>query len=197
MKQIPLTKKVLILCIVLNVVIFVVYGFLYYDIGSQNKKASVLLGQVNSDMQKNDTLRAIKVSLNQNKDFISQIDSFFIAPDGVVNFISLLESLGKKAGVKLSIGSVSVVPEGGAKDFKENLSLRLDMSGSWENIYYFLSLLQNQPYRIMFDNASVSLEGAADAIKFTDKGTARVRGQNEVWKGAFSIRVLKLIQQNP
>lgn len=197
MKQIPFTKKVLILCIVLNVVIFVVYGFLYYDIGSQNKKASVLLGQVNSDMQKNDTLRAIKVSLNQNKDFISQIDSFFIAPDGVVNFISLLESLGKKAGVKLSIGSVSVVPEGGAKDFKENLSLRLDMSGSWENIYYFLSLLQNQPYRIMFDNASVSLEGAADAIKFTDKGTARVRGQNEVWKGAFSIRVLKLIQQNP
>lgn len=194
MKQIPFTKKILILCIILNVVIIFVYGFLYYDIGSQNKKASELLGQVNSDMQKNDTLRAIKISLNQNKDFISQVDSFFIAPDGVVNFISLLEGLGKASGVKLSIGSVSVVPEGGAKDFKEDLSLRLDMSGSWEQIYYFLSLLQNQPYRIMFDTASIGLEGAVDAIKFTDKGTVRVRGQNEVWKGAFSIRVLKLMQ---
>ncbi len=192
MKNLSFIKKLFIAIATLNVVMYGVYGFLIWDINTKNQAASELMVQAGANMKKDEALRAIKLSLSENKDFLSQIDSFFVAPDGVVAFITILESLGKDSNVKLDIGAVAI--ESDKQDphpFSENLTLKLSMSGSWQNISYFLSKLQNLPYRVGITSATVTLEGAADSTKFTATST-RVQANGEVWKGTFDIKVLKL-----
>ena len=104
MKNPPLIKKIFTICLLLNVAIFSVYGFLFWKIQNQNEKAAQLLVEADANVKKNEALSAIKISLSENKDFLSQIDSFFIGKEGVVPFITTLETLGKESAIKLDIG---------------------------------------------------------------------------------------------
>ena len=180
----------------MNVVIFGLYAFLFWTIRSQNEKASQLLAEAHQSAKKNEALSAVKASLWENKGFLSQIDSFFVGQDGVVPFISTLETLGTSSAVKLDIGSVSEdTSKKNSDTFSESLTLKLALSGSWDNIFYFLSRLQNLPYRIEITNATIGLQGAADSIKFTTASSTsmtRVKASGEEWKATFDIRVLKL-----
>ena len=193
MKKLTFTQKIFAGVLGVNILVFGVYGFLYWKIQDQSKKTSVLLAQEITDRQKDDSLRAIKISLDENKDFISQIDSFFIAPDGVVNFITSLEKLGRESGVGVNVSSVAVAPDAKvANDFKESLKLKLDVSGSWQDVLHFLSRIENLPYRVQFDGASVTLQKTATGINFTSSSTPRKRSGEEEWVGSFDVRFLKL-----
>jgi Tfp pilus assembly protein PilO len=194
MKDLSRTKKILIVCILLNVLVFGAYAFLYIDIKSKNVRVSELLTEAENDMQKDASLRAIKTSLNENKEFISQIDSYFVPKNGVPDFIDTLEKLGKESEIALSIGSVSVEEGKNKNDFKDALHLHVDTIGSWQNIYYFLSVLESLPYRIQFDQVSVTLSAASESILFGvgPVSGARQKSANESWKGTFDIIVYKL-----
>lgn len=193
MKNLTIAKKIFLSLVVINVIVFGLYAFLFWKVIDRSQTTAMLLAEERSDRQKNDALQAIKVSLTENKDFISQIDSFFIAPDGVVGFITFLEKLGKDSGVKINIGSVAVNPDSkDPKDFKENLKLKLEIEGTWQNVVYFLSRLENLPYRVQFDTATISLQGVSDGINFKESGALRKRMPEESWKGLFDIRLLKL-----
>ncbi len=193
MKNLTVAKKIFLSLVVINVIVFGLYAFLFWKVIDRSQTTATLLAEERSDRQKNDALQAIKVSLTENKDFISQIDSFFISPDGVVGFITFLEKLGKDSGVKINIGSVAVNPDSkDPKDFKENLKLKLEIEGTWQNVVYFLSRLENLPYRVQFDTATISLQGVSDGINFKESGALRKRMPEESWKGLFDIRLLKL-----
>lgn len=193
MKNLSFTKKIFLSLVAINVVVFGTYAFLFWKIVDRSQTTMALTAEEVSDRQKNDALQAIKMSLNENKDFISQIDSFFIAPDGVVSFITFLEKLGRDSGVTISVGSVAVSPDSkDPKDFKEYLRLKLEVDGTWQNTIYFLSRLENLPYRVQFDSAALSLQGVSDEINFEEEGALRKRVPEESWKGIFDIRLLKL-----
>lgn len=193
MKNLTLAKKIFLSLVVINVIVFGLYAFLFWKVIDRSQTTATLMAEETADRQKNDALQAIKQSLNENKDFISQIDSFFVAPDGVVSFITFLEKLGSDSGVKINIGSVAVNPDSkDPNDFKENLSLKLEIEGTWQNVVYFLSRLENLPYRVQFDSATVSLQGVSDGINFKESGALRKRMPDESWKGLFDIRLLKL-----
>ncbi len=193
MKNLTLAKKIFLSLVVINVIVFGLYAFLFWKVIDRSQTTATLMAEETADRQKNDALQAIKQSLNENKDFISQIDSFFVAPDGVVSFITFLEKLGSDSGVKINIGSVAVNPDSkDPNDFKENLSLKLEIEGTWQNVVYFLSRLENLPYRVQFDSATISLQGVSDGINFKESGALRKRMPDESWKGLFDIRLLKL-----
>lgn len=193
MKNLTFTKKIFLSLVAVNVLVFGVYAFLFWKVIDRSQTTAKLLVEETADKQKNDALQAIKMSLSDNKDFISQIDSFFIAPDGVVGFITFLETLGKDSGVAIAIGSVDVNPDSkDPNDFKESLNLKLEIEGTWQNVLYFLSRLENLPYQVQFDTAAVSLQGASDSLPFKEGGVLRKRMPEESWKGLFDVRFLKL-----
>lgn len=184
MKNFSKTKKLLILCIVLNLVVWTAYGVIFWQIKSQNEKISLLVNEAELDTKKEEDLRLTKASLNENKDSISRIDSYFIPKDGVVDFINSLESLGKQSGTSLVIGSVSVESETKIKEnFKEVLRLKVQAIGSWKNVMHFLSILENLPYQVDLQQAdfklSVSAEGSSG-------------GGVPQWEGDFEFTLLKL-----
>lgn len=193
MKGISHTKKVFFVAVALAVASLALYGFLFWEIKTKTEEAVKIQEDADKDVKREEGLHLAKVSLAKNKEAIEKIDSYFIARDGVVSFIEELESLGKETGVILSIGSVSAEADPKVKDdFKETLRIRLEASGSWENLFYFLSILESLPYRAQIEQMTLSLAGASDKIPFGSETVKRTPGKGEVWKGAFELTILKL-----
>jgi Tfp pilus assembly protein PilO len=189
------TKKILELVIVLNILVFGAYGFLFWNIQNKEAQAGVLATEASQNATKDTALRSIKSSLTQNKGFITQIDTYFIPSDGAVTFINMLETLGKQSGVKMSIDSVNVTQDPAvAKDFKQTLHLRLITDGSWLNTFALLSTIENLPYRIEFEQVSLTLSGGSDSILYNGANISspRTRAANESWNGIFDVTVLQL-----
>jgi hypothetical protein len=196
MKDAQKTKKTMIISIVLAVAAFIIYGFLFLNIKAKNEQISSLANDAQDLHSKDDVLKATKTILDQNKDLISQLDSYFIPADGVVGFISLLEGVGKYSGVDMTINSVGTEADTKAKDdIKEILRLHIETDGSWKNTFYFLSVLENLPYRIDVEQVSLGLTGATDKVLFdtkSDKAQTRQQGKDERWHGSYDVTVVKL-----
>lgn len=172
-----LTKKVLVITIILNILIWGAFNYIFLKIRSENQKNSILLNEATNNIKKEESLRSTKASLNENKSPISKLDSYFVASDGVVDFIESLETLGRRWGVVISIDSVSVEADSKNKnDFKEILKMNVKTAGLWKNNMNFISSLENFSYKIDINQVSLSRDGEG--------------GGN--WRGNFNIRILKL-----
>lgn len=192
MKKISHTHKILIVAVFFAFISLSLYGFLFWQVKSENEKASTLLQEAEQDIEKEKTLRAAKISLEKNETLIKAIDTYFIPRDGVVPFIEELEKLGKDSGVMLSVGAVSTEVDPKVKDdFKETLRLRLETTGSWKDTFYFLSLIESLPYRAQVEQIALSLSGASDSLNFGNE-TKRTPNKNESWKGIFDVTILKM-----
>jgi len=193
MKDISHTKKIFFGALTFSIVSLGLYGLLFWEIRTKGQEISSLRVEADTDVKKDGTLRAAKASLVKNKELIERMDSYFISRDGVVAFIEELEKLGKDTGVLLSIGSVSAENDSKMKDdFKETLRIRLEASGPWANLFYFLSILESLPYRAQVDQMTVSLLGASDKLSFGSELGPRLQGKEEIWKGTFELTILKL-----
>jgi hypothetical protein len=197
MKDFQKTKNVMTISIALAVVSFTIYGFLFWDIKVKNEQISSLVNDANQFSNKDHALRLVKISLEQNKNLIDQLDSYFIPSDGVVGFISSIESLGKESGVELVVTSVETLSDPkNTKDFKEALHLRLETMGSWKGTFYFLSVLENLPYQVDVSQVTFGLTGATDKVAFDSSpgAIARTRqpSKEERWHGTYDVTVLKL-----
>lgn len=194
MKNISQTKKILVIASLLMVIIYCVYGLLFWKIKVTNERASVLSNEAQIDLKKDESLRATKISLATHKEAIETLDTYFISADGVVGFIEGLESLGREAGISITVASVIVEADSKNKnDFKETLRLRVNTTGLWSNTNYFISLLENLPLHAEIKNATLSLVGASDKLVFLSATPSmRKPSSEERWKGEIELTVRKL-----
>jgi len=197
MKDTAKTKNILIVSSMLALLAFALCGFLFWSIKVKNEELSLLANQVTRDTKTDQALRAVKIALDTNKGPIVLVNSFFVPKDGVVDFINMIDLLGKESGTTLSIGGVSTEQDPSvAKDFNETLKLHLETTGTWQQTYYFIQALEALPYRVTLDQVTMSLTSATDKMFFQNASTAearaRVPGSDERWKGSFDITVLKL-----
>lgn len=178
------TKKILILCIILNLLIWAAFAFFFLKIRTQTNRISDLTSEVGVDIDRDKNLRTTKAMLDENEVAISQLDSYFVKSDGVVDFINSLESMGNKNGVSINISSVSVESDVKAKaTLYETLRLKIEISGTWANVTNFIAILENLPYGVNI--SQVSLVSVPSALSDSGKGSVS-------WRGAVDFGVLKL-----
>src|SRR3990167_2608633 len=116
------TKRVLIIAALLATFSLGLYGFLFWGVKAKNEMASTLLSEAQSDIEQNEILRSIRTSFAEHEKDIAQLDSYFVARDGVADFIAVVEAESTRAGVKISIGAVSAEGDPNINDdFKEML----------------------------------------------------------------------------
>lgn len=116
-----------------------------------------------------ETLRRI---MEETKTEREELDAYFVKKGDAVSFIERLENMAKGAGLGISIASVSV-PE-------KTSALRIEMAtqGSFENTLYFLTLLENLPYKIFVEKANLHhKEGSSQDVP---KGSG-------TWTGSFTV----------
>lgn len=105
------------------------------------------------------------------------IDSHFIQGSDVVPFLDNLEKLATEAKTRAEVTLVDVSPEG------TNLSVGVRITGTFINLYKFLTLLENSSYKVEITSMDMrKLADRTETSKFPE------------WSGIFKISLLSFIQ---
>ena len=181
------TKKITLALAALNLAAYGACFYLFVEIKNIDKVVSDRFIQIESEVKRNESVRSVKNLMNDTKKEREQITQLFIQPNGTVDFIETVESLGRMAGVKLEIESVGVESlKNKTASSTELFRISLKIEGSWGNAMRLLSLLETMPYKISFDG--INLEKISRGLS-SDGG----KGQEaSYWNGVFSFNVLKI-----
>jgi hypothetical protein len=107
------------------------------------------------------------------------LESHFIKSSDVVPLLNIIENLAKESGISAQIDSVD------AKTDNTGLTVGLKVSGGFEAIYKFLTLLENSPY--VLDFVSMDIHKILSPV-VVDKSVS-----NASWEAIFQIQLLSFI----
>lgn len=176
-KNINSTKKDLIVVVLAFIVSL---GLLFLLLTETYKEKDVISEykiEISEKVNDNQQLRGVKDLLRSTEEERKMLDSYFIGLNETVSFIEYIESLGIIAGVLVSIDSVK---EDELEHFEE-VNMNVSVEGGGEEVFSFLTLLENIPYYI--DIYKTRIE------KVKDKKTSNV-----YWTGSFEFFVPKIKQ---
>ncbi len=95
-------------------------------------------------------VRIIKNITDGNKDKIQSLRNFFIQKGDEAKFIEKIETVGKDSGVKFEIKSIDVDPNQ-PKSFKEDVSVRIAIEGSWQEVAAFIDKVQKMDFGVAIE----------------------------------------------
>lgn len=103
----------------------------------------------------------------------TQLQSYIIEQRDIIDFLTLVEALGRTEGATVSTASLNVTNK---SDLFDELTVTIAASGNKEAVLHVLSLLEILPYKSHVQSASVS---------------QLIGGEFPVWNGSFTIVVTK------
>ncbi len=113
--------------------------------------------------KKKENFELLKRSSEQTAPGRAKMAAYFIDgnnPVALADFIKQLEAVGREAKVVSAINGTSAT----TINDQPALQLSLAASGTFVNIFRFLHLLENLPYRFEFTEASFALGGSVSAV---------------------------------
>jgi len=158
----------------------VVFSFLYGKINDNNS-----IAEQNNIVWQNETdRRNVLSSLDHFIKVIEpetiQLTNHYAQSSDAVPFLDSIEKVALEAGVKAEVISVNVP----AQD--RILVVVVDSSGSFAEIYKFLTLLENFPYQLEF--ASVNIK------RRTEPDVPLSKSAGATWDGSFKINLISFLK---
>jgi len=153
--------------------IFIMYITGIFVVFAGIQKVRNFYNSIESESTKENKILAIKSAIEENKEDIEKIRNFFIQKGDEVKFIEQIEKTAKGLGVRFEIDSIEVKsPEEGS--LKENVEIRADVLGNWNNIFRFLDKLNKMPFGVTLQNFELMASrgewsGKLDLIVFREK----------------------------
>lgn len=146
----------IILVVSVNLLLFFVVVFLWNGISSKKKLVLDIKEQLVLYEKRIDHVNQLEQILEETEEARLKIEPLFVDEDSMVVFIEELESLADNVGVELEIKGVRFVGE----DKKPLFTL--SANGSFENIYYFITLLENMTYIAEFSKVDIDKGSGPD-----------------------------------
>lgn len=157
-----------------------VFVFLLKQTNDNNQKAKDGASAWQEEVSRREEITSLNYSLDQNTNDITLLENHFANGSDVVPFLDTIENLAPLSGTKVKISSVD------AGAIKSGLVIGLKVSGSFENVYKFLTLLENSPYELNFLSVDIHTLPAA-----SDTSLKNIKSSN--WEGLFKIQLLSFI----
>ena len=101
-------------------------------------------------------LKAFSETSEQIKDSRTFLESRIIADSEVIAFLALVELIGREQGVRLITNSLSTA---NINETFDTLILRLEISGTHDQVIETLALFENLPYQVSVPTAQLTQEG--------------------------------------
>ena len=182
MFKLKTTKSYIIFFVILNLVTIVLFSILLTRINGRNNEALSLKEELDFEIMKEGRLRSVKEIITDVAPQRKEIDSYFVNKDSIVGFIKTIEDLGSLSGVSLEVDSVGVdgleIGDGVDSKILEKLNLDFTTTGSWQDTFYLIILLESLPYKVSFEE--FVLEEKVDS------------NSKRYWDSVFSLSVVKL-----
>lgn len=167
--------KILVAISAIIFVVSVAACIAFFWIVSKQKAeyAGLLLERAQAQVHQ-EALQSLVRTLDDTKQERSSLLSRVLKDDEVINFLALIETLGKEQGVTLTTNSLNVLPGNGTF---ETLVVNIGVEGSYEEVSYIIRLLEQLPYQSTVNNVKMSRDS---------------EGEASLWKGSFEVKVTKL-----
>ena len=107
------------------------------------------------------------------------LDIHYIKSSDIVPFLDSIEKLAPQANTKAEVTLVNISPD------NTSLSVGVTAQGTFENLYKFLTLLENSPYQ---------LEITSMDIKRVTEGEMPTKGAPAEWLVTFKIKLLSFVK---
>lgn len=98
----------------------------------------------------------------------AQLESYVLRDEAVIDFLSLIETIGREQGTVLTTQSLDVTAREG--QFEE-LRIEIGISGTYENIVRALRILETLPYQTHLSSLDFSRGSAGDGTVWSAKTT--------------------------
>ncbi len=179
--KISLTIKALIVSIILLIVSISVYVVLFSIIREDNQTISEIQGKINSALRREQQLQSAQLLVRDIMNEGDELNSLFIPSDGVVAFLETIESLNRTTGALIEVETVdleqvSFLETEKEKEFVEFLKMNISVEGSWREVFYAISLIENMPLGSTVHQMSLE----------------ETRGSSRGWTGLMDISFAKL-----
>jgi hypothetical protein len=173
------TKISILISLIIFLCTCVVFFLLYKQINQNNSKAEAGMVAWQAETQRRSDIAALNSSLSQVADDRTTLETHFVQSSDVVPFLNTIEQMGTPAGTNVQIISV----ETGTNN--SELIVDLKTTGTFSQIYKFLTLLENSSYEISFNSMKLS----KTVIAVTPTKTPKI----PQWEGDFEIQLLSFI----
>lgn len=148
-----------------------VYAALFYFIEQRNEDTVQLYTDIKNHSSDQDKIQELERTLKDTEKDRAKLNEYFQSMDAV-KFIELVESLGRNAGVALSVGSVA---DAGKSD--TGIVLDFTATGNFSNMYRLITLVESMPNKTVLKKISLT-QKTDDA----QKGEA-------MWTGHFILLI--------
>ncbi|MFA6338605.1 MAG: hypothetical protein WCW87_00900 [Candidatus Paceibacterota bacterium] len=191
------TKKILFLSGLLALISATLYFFVYYQIQSKYENVFSLKSEVSKVFQNENNSFFLKKAFVDIESERKNINSHILAHENVVDFIQMVETLGKDNNLDISIESVQTEDISNSDDVLpvENMKIRIKTEGGFENSYRFISLLENIPYKTDFKTVYLNVRGSdlssEDSLLPGGNLKKKSSSVSQKWSGIIDMNVLK------
>ncbi len=153
---------------ILLLILVLSYYFFVINILNNGNEIYTISQSIKEQKAKESQLVSIQQNLSKSKTGINNLQNFVLVSGGEVGFIKTIEGLAVSSNVKAQIKTAKIEPVTGKETVVvENFKVGLDAIGKWSDVIYFLTLIENLPYKIQI--VSVSLDKFSDNAVTTSK----------------------------
>lgn len=115
------------------------------------------------------TLRSLVSTFERTEAARQTLNTHLLTEDGVINLLSLIETLGRESGVLLSTDELKVEPINARF---ERLTATVSVEGNYASVIHVLELLEQLPYQAHLETVNLSQDA-------------------NTWQGVFEVHILK------
>lgn len=188
-------KKIpLILAAMFFIVFSLTFFFLYKEVNSNNEKTEQSIVELENDVNQRSKIETLNHSIEMIRGDKVLVESHFAKSSDIVPFLDALEALAPRAEVKAEVASVDILKDG------TGLLVGIKASGSFENLYKFLMLLENFPYELEFIAIDMQKETLNDVPSDmeTESGSGvpkeNINIQKSKWQAILSVKLLSFVK---
>ncbi|MEK7116889.1 MAG: hypothetical protein AAB837_01870 [Patescibacteria group bacterium] len=149
-----LKNKIIKLAIIMASSGIVLYFVGFFIVFREMKKIEDFYRNNESESYKEKKFLAIKSITETNKESIQTLQDFFIQKDDEVKFIERIEEIARTSAIKFEIVSIDILANK-TDLFKEDVSVKINIEGSWGSIINFMDKLEKTQFGILIQNINI------------------------------------------
>ncbi|HET8575363.1 MAG TPA: hypothetical protein VFM02_04335 [Candidatus Paceibacterota bacterium] len=135
----------------LNILLVVGYVFAYLQVRKYEMQTATIYSEIGVNEEGKEAFSRLESSVKNTETNRDKLASYFVPEDQVVGFLEKVESLGKASGASVQLTSVNPPTGAGGP-----LELSAKASGSFQEVFLFVALLENLPYQLTLTEVSLT-----------------------------------------
>ena len=151
----------------------IIYALLFGLILKKKDMITGSISKLDTEQLKEAQLQNLKESFRKTEPERQELLSHFINSEGIVDFIENIEKTGRQAQVGLQFKFVNLREDG--------LAMEFEALGSFNELFYFLNLLEQMPFRLQFEKIVIHKDIPR---------TVQQRKKSDTWYAVFTLTLL-------